>query len=90
MNNAIKPSTDFNSSAVSLVVFDWDGTVMDSVGRIVSSMQSAARLAELTVPSDFAVKQIIGLSLDPAFDILFAGLTEPKRDLLLHHYREQY
>jgi phosphoglycolate phosphatase len=90
MNNVVSPSFDVKSAAVSLVIFDWDGTVMDSIGRIVSSMQSAARLAELTVPTDFAVKQIIGLSLDPAFDILFSNLTAAKREQLLHHYREQY
>ncbi|WNO61169.1 HAD-IA family hydrolase [Rheinheimera sp. MMS21-TC3] len=75
---------------VSLVIFDWDGTVMDSIGRIVSSMQAAARLAKLPVPSDFAVKQIIGISLDPAFDILFPGLSQTQRQQLFNHYRQQY
>ncbi|MGI5309683.1 HAD family hydrolase [Rheinheimera sp. WS51] len=79
-----------NNARVSLVVFDWDGTVMDSIGRIVSSMQSAARLTKLVVPSDHAVKQIIGLSLDPAFDILFSNLTAIKRQQLFEHYRDQY
>ncbi|WP_333607677.1 HAD-IA family hydrolase [Arsukibacterium sp.] len=77
-------------SEVKLVVFDWDGTVMDSVGRIVSSMQAAARLTDLAVPSAFAVKQIIGLSLDPAFDQLFPFATAGQRAQLFEHYREQY
>ena len=34
-----------------LVIFDWDGTLMNSVGRIVSSMQSAARQVARPVPS---------------------------------------
>lgn len=75
---------------VSLVVFDWDGTVMDSIGRIVSSMQAAARHSDLVVPSDFAVKQIIGLSLDPALDVLFPGVTADKRLQLFTHYRDHY
>ncbi|WP_231702398.1 HAD-IA family hydrolase [Rheinheimera lutimaris] len=75
---------------VSLVIFDWDGTVMDSVGRIVSSMRAAAVKAELIVPSEFAVKQIIGLSLDPAFDMLFPGVEEAKRQQLFSHYRDHY
>ena len=78
------------TSAVSLVIFDWDGTVMDSVGRIVSSMQAAARLSDLVVPSDFDVKQIIGLSLDPAFDTLFPGVCSDKRQQLFNHYRDYY
>lgn len=75
---------------VALVVFDWDGTVMDSVGRIVSSMQAAARNTNLLVPSDYAVKQIIGLSLDPAFDKLFPGVNSTQREQLFEHYRDHY
>jgi phosphoglycolate phosphatase len=75
---------------VGLVIFDWDGTVMDSVGRIVSSMRAAAFKAELAVPSEFAVKQIIGLSLDPAFDALFPGADDAKRQQLFAHYRDHY
>lgn len=75
---------------VSLVVFDWDGTVMDSIGRIVSSMQAAAQKSELLVPSAFAVKQIIGLSLDPAFNALFPGINDEKRQQLFEHYRDHY
>ncbi|WP_445766490.1 HAD family hydrolase [Rheinheimera sp.] len=75
---------------VSLVVFDWDGTVMDSIGRIVSSLRAAARISELVVPTEHEAKQIIGLSLDPAFDILFPGITDKQRQLMFLHYREQY
>ena len=75
---------------MALVVFDWDGTVMDSVGRIVSSLRTAAGISELVVPTEHQAKQIIGLSLDPAFDVLFPGITDDKRQLMFHHYREQY
>lgn len=75
---------------IELVIFDWDGTVMDSVGRIVSAMQTAARLTALPVPSAHAVKQIIGLSLDLAFTTLFPKLTAAQYQLLFEHYREQY
>lgn len=80
--NLIKP--------VSLVIFDWDGTLMDSVGRIVSSLRAAALHSELKVPSEHDAKQIIGLSLDPAFDVLFPGICDSKRQLMFDHYREQY
>lgn len=77
-------------SAVKLVIFDWDGTVMDSVGRIVSSMQVAAAKTGITVPDAAAVKHIIGLSLDPAFDILFPDANKAQRQTLFEHYRDQY
>lgn len=78
------------NSDVALVVFDWDGTVMDSVGRIVSSMRAAAELSGLMVPSEYQVKQIIGLSMDPVFDILFPGITTLQRQTVFEHFRQQY
>lgn len=80
----------FEIERIELVIFDWDGTVMDSVGRIVSAMQSAAQLTELPVPSDHSVKQIIGLSLDLAFSALFPAMTAAQHQRLFEHYREQY
>lgn len=77
-------------SAVKLVIFDWDGTVMDSVGRIVSSMQTAARNTEVAVPSVSAVKQIIGLSIGPALATLFPDTSAIQREQLFSHYRDQY
>ena len=34
-----------------LLVFDWDGTVVDSAGHIVDSIQAACRDLDLPVPS---------------------------------------
>ena len=45
---------------IRLAIFDWDGTLMDSVGRIVSCVQGAARDCELAVPTPTQVRQIIG------------------------------
>ena len=41
-----------------LVIFDWDGTLMDSVDRIVSSMRSAAVDVGLPMPDAEKVKSI--------------------------------
>lgn len=90
MQIAVADKQIVDAEQVSLVVFDWDGTVMDSIGRIVSSLRSAASISELIVPTEHQAKQIIGLSLDPAFDILFPGITDKQRQLMFLHYREQY
>ena len=90
MQIAVADKLIVGAEKVALVVFDWDGTVMDSIGRIVSSLRSAASLSELVVPTEHEAKQIIGLSLDPAFDILFPGITDKQRQLMFQHYREQY
>lgn len=59
--------------AYQLVVFDWDGTLMDSEARIVACLQATARDADIEVPSHDAAKDIIGLGLDEAIARLFDG-----------------
>lgn len=73
-----------------LVIFDWDGTLMDSVGRIVSSMQSAAIQIGRAVPEADAVRNIVGLSLQEALPRLFGPLDELGYQQLLQAYRQQY
>jgi phosphoglycolate phosphatase len=43
-----------------LLVFDWDGTVVDSAGHIAASLQAASADLELPVPSDQQARHIIG------------------------------
>jgi phosphoglycolate phosphatase len=69
------------------IIFDWDGTVMDSAEKIVSCMQLAAAQAQLPIPSAHAVKQIIGISLCPAIAKLFSIPLE-QADTVAHHYKE--
>ncbi len=72
------------------VIFDWDGTLMDSVGRIVASMQAAAKSVQVEMPSDKDVKNIIGLSLVAALDKLFPTRTQAQEEQLIAAYKEQY
>ena len=46
-----------------LIVFDWDGTLMDSTTAIIASMQAAARDLGVTVPDKPAASYVIGLGL---------------------------
>lgn len=73
-----------------LIIFDWDGTLMDSVGRIVSSMQRTAAALNLVQPSEAAVRDIIGISLNPAIERLFGPLSKPDMTLFKDVYRQQY
>ena len=54
-----------------LLVFDWDGTLMDSIGTIVACMQ--ATVAELGLPElpDEAIRATIGLGLRETVDELY-------------------
>jgi len=73
-----------------LVIFDWDGTLMDSVDRIVSCMQSAAQIVGLPIPSYNEAKQIIGLSIPEALKALFAGITDEQIEVMRLQYKHQY
>ncbi len=53
------------------IVFDWDGTLMDSISKIVESMQSSAKYLGLPTPSFEQAKDVIGISLLPALKQLF-------------------
>ncbi|MEC7118801.1 MAG: HAD-IA family hydrolase [Pseudomonadota bacterium] len=53
-----------------LVIFDWDGTLMDSVGQIVDSLLHAATQYQIPLSAD-AAKNIIGLGLPEAMAALF-------------------
>ncbi|WP_339842766.1 HAD-IA family hydrolase [uncultured Halopseudomonas sp.] len=73
------------------LIFDWDGTLCDSISRIVESMVGAAKRTGLDVPSERAVRDIIGLGLPEAIAILFPGLDEPwLAEKLRQEYSEHY
>ncbi len=73
-----------------LIVFDWDGTLMDSEARIVACMQGA--IAELSLPERFTheIKNIIGLGLFEAVKALYPGSGETTHHSLVDGYRHQY
>ncbi|WP_019520283.1 HAD family hydrolase [Faucicola boevrei] len=75
-------------SKKSLIIFDWDGTLMNSVGLIVDAMRFCAEQHGLTV-SDEATKSIIGIALVDAFPILFPH-DKDKYDQLLASYSDYY
>lgn len=75
---------------VELIIFDWDGTLFDSVGQIVKSLQFAAQ--EYTQPlTPETAKSIIGLGLPEVAQVLFPTVPELHRDILqcyADHYVE--
>lgn len=73
-----------------LLVFDWDGTLFDSIGWIVECLKHAARAAELPVPSEAAARSVIGLSLGQAMQTLYPGSSPAVAQRLAGHYREIY
>lgn len=74
----------------SLVVFDWDGTLMDSTHSIVAAIQAACRDLELPVPSASQASWVIGLSLESALKRAVPSLTQALLPRFLERYRVHY
>ena len=73
-----------------LLVFDWDGTLMDSAGAIVSSIQAACSEIGIPQPSDAAARHIIGLGLNEAIRALLPDLAEADYGSLVERYRHHF
>ncbi len=73
-----------------LLIFDWDGTLIDSEARIIESMQMASRQAGLTPADDDAIRSIIGLELGQAIKQLYHGIPDEGVDKVADDYREHY
>ena len=73
-----------------LLVFDWDGTLMDSTAAIVYSLQSSFRDAGLPVPSAPACRFVIGYALREAFLHLNPEVSEDELRRLVESYRHHY
>ena len=72
-----------------LIIFDWDGTLMDSIGLIVESMHVAGEAHGFTT-TDQAVKDIIGLSLMHGIEILYPQASEAQKLAIQQSYAEYY
>lgn len=73
-----------------LLIFDWDGTLADSIGRIVTAMQMAAQRAGQPERDDEAVKGIIGLGLPEAILTLYPYMTPEQVVSFRQHYADVY
>lgn len=73
-----------------LIVFDWDGTLVDSSAPIARAVRQAAAEAELPVPSEAAARSIIGLGLTEVGYRLFPEADGAGVQRFADAYRELY
>ncbi|MBC3376768.1 HAD-IIIA family hydrolase [Pseudomonas sp. SWRI92] len=73
-----------------LLIFDWDGTLANSIGRIVESMHIAADRTGFARRDDFAVKGIIGLGLPEAIRSLYPDIDDDGLVIFRQHYADHY
>lgn len=75
---------------IKLVVFDWDGTLMDSEAQIVSCLHAAIGDLGLEPMDDHTVKNVIGLGLREAIDTLVPGRDQRFHQAFVEYYRKYW
>ena len=79
-----------NQKQFDLIVFDWDGTLMNSTGVIARCIQAAARDLGLPVPDDHAAAHVIGLGLKEAMQAALPGVDPKFYPQMAERYRRHY
>ncbi|MDB5988530.1 MAG: family hydrolase [Nevskia sp.] len=72
-----------------LLIFDWDGTLADSVGQIVATMQQAIAALGLPPRADQQISELIGLGFSDSLTRLYPQMDMPTLLRLLREYRER-
>jgi phosphoglycolate phosphatase len=75
---------------IKLIVFDWDGTLMDSEAQIVACLHAAIADLGLEPMEDDTVKNVIGLGLREAIDTLVPGQDQRFQQTFVEHYRKYW
>jgi len=73
-----------------LVVWDVDGTLVDSRQTILESMQSAFAAADLPPLTYEAVRQVVGLGLVEGIAVLLPGAEGEVVERVADHYRQAF
>ncbi|MDJ0859841.1 MAG: HAD-IA family hydrolase [Dinoroseobacter sp.] len=73
-----------------LVLFDVDGTLVDSQAQIMTAMTHAFEAEDLPVPDRAAVREIIGLSLSNAIERLAPAVDPLRINRLVERYKDAY
>ena len=74
-----------------VLIFDWDGTLVDSIKRIVEAMHMASDICAVPRCTDEEVRAIIGLAMPQAYDVLYPAADDADlKQRYIHAYSEQY
>lgn len=74
----------------SLIVFDWDGTLIDSASAIVECIQQAARELGLDVPGRERASHVIGMGLHDSLRHAVPDLPPERTREFMECYRREF
>jgi phosphoglycolate phosphatase len=73
-----------------LIVFDWDGTLMDSAAAIAEALQDSCGDLGYPVPSDKDARHIIGLGLRDALEYILPDVDVAEHPKIVDRYRYHF
>lgn len=73
-----------------LIVFDWDGTLINTIDWIVYCLQKAGGENGFPVPGPQAAKDVIGLCIDNAVAALYPEADTETQKKIVRHYSQTY
>lgn len=74
----------------SLLVFDWDGTLIDSIEQITTSLQAASKMICHENITEEAARNVIGLGLQEAIERLHPNKPHAQIEKIADAYRQHY
>ena len=77
-------------SGFRLLVFDWDGTLMDSVGSIVACTQAMLQEMKLDEVPEPTIRGTIGLGMRETIEVLVPGCSDELYERIIDTYRSQW
>lgn len=84
------PSSSMAKKQFDLIVFDWDGTLMDSTATIVKCIQASAKDLGLPIPDNQAAAYVIGLGLEEAMQAVLPDVDPKYYPRMVERYRYHY
>ena len=78
------------ASSFRLLVFDWDGTLMDSIAAIAACTRVALQDAGFPDPPEATIRRAIGMSLRDSAELFFPGGSESHFQALVERYRHHW
>lgn len=73
-----------------LLVFDWDGTLMDSIGAIVACARATLEQLGLPAVPDATLRSSVGLGLRETVEVLSPGCDETLMQRIVAAYSSQW
>ena len=78
-------------SGLKVLIFDWDGTLVDSIMRIIEAMHFASDNCGVPRCTDDEVRSIIGLAMPQVYDVLYPEADDAAlKQRFIQAYSDRY